>query len=208
MKICSWLLMGIVAVGVTGCGGGSSGGSSVPMASPSQAGAMGSEVGGNADILRVGDIITIRLSGVPVGSGDAGVYEAKVDDAGFIQMPLVGKFKAAGSSTTQLASQIEQAYISQRIYATPSVTIIPQTRFVNVNGEVRGPQRVLYTNDLTALGAITACGGFTEYADKRNILILRGGQVFSFDAVNAQRTAGADVSLQPGDQVQVKRTIF
>lgn len=159
------------------------------------------------DIMRVGDILSIRLSGVP--QEDMAIYEDRVDDEGFISMPLIGKIKAAGKTTAQLKQEIENNYRSRRIYATPNITItFAQVRFVNVIGEVRMAQRVPFTNDLTALKALAACNGFTDFANKRAIRILRGNQVINFDAVEAVRNPSLDIRLQVGDQIQVPRTIW
>lgn len=123
-------------------------------------------------------------------------------------MPLVGRFKAAGLASAQLKLKIEQAYRDRKLYSTPNITIIVQQRFVNISGEVRIPQRVAFTNDLTVLRAITACGGFTDYADRRKVKILRGNDVFDFDAKEAFLDPSKDVPMVAGDQIQVPRTIF
>lgn len=159
-----------------------------------------------SDTLRVGDPISIRLNGVPVE--EEKLIEEVVDGEGNISMPLVGRFKAAGLASAQLKLKIEQAYRDKKLYSTPNITIIVQQRFVNVSGEVRIPQRVAFTNDLTVLRAITACGGFTDYADRRKVKILRGNDVFDFDAKEAFLDPSKDVPMVAGDQIQVPRTIF
>ncbi|MDE1171630.1 MAG: polysaccharide biosynthesis/export family protein [Verrucomicrobium sp.] len=158
------------------------------------------------DLLRVGDVLTIRLSGVP--SDDAGIYEVKIGDEGDISMPYAGKFQAAGRTTSQLKEDIETAYREKKIYSTPNITIVPQLRYVNVSGEVRQPQRIPFTNDLSVLRAITACGGFTDYANKRKVKILRNGALIRFNAVEALKNPTLDIALQAGDQIQVDRGIF
>lgn len=159
-----------------------------------------------SDTLRIGDPLTIRLNGVPVE--EERLIEEVVDGDGNISMPLVGRFKAAGLASAQLKLKIEQAYRDRKLYSTPNITIIVQQRFVNISGEVRIPQRVPFTNDLTVLRAITACGGFTDYADRRKVKILRGNDVFDFDAKEAFLDPSKDVPMVAGDQIQVPRTIF
>ncbi len=195
-----WMVL--ILVGLCGCNGGGS--------SPSESSTMPGLVGDNgamaSDILRVGDAIQIRLTGVPVE--EEKLIEEKVDDDGFISMPLAGRFKADGLTTSQVKLKIEQTYREKKIYATPNVTIITQQRYVNVSGEVRIPQRVLFTNDLTVMRAITACGGFTDYADRDDVKVLRKNQVFKFNAIEVLKNPGQDIPLQAGDQIQVPRTIF
>jgi polysaccharide export outer membrane protein len=196
------LALGLTLVGLCGCmGGGESTNESAQM--PGLVGDSGAMA---SDILRVGDAVQIRLTGVPVE--EEKLIEEKVDDDGYISMPLGGRFKADGLTTSQVKAKIEKTYREKKIYETPNVTIITQQRYANVSGEVRIPQRVLFTNDLTVLRAITACGGFTDYANRQDVKVLRKNQVFKFNAVEALKNPGQDIPLQAGDQIQVPRTIF
>jgi protein involved in polysaccharide export with SLBB domain len=159
-----------------------------------------------SDVMRVGDKIDIRLTGTP----DEGYFiTTQIPTSGEISVPLIShSFHATGRTSGDLAAEITQAYKSEQIYTTPNVTVIPEERFVSVGGEVRGPTRVAYTPDLTLLGAINSCGGFTDYAKRNNVRILRGTQAIYIDAAAAARTPGADPTLLPGDQIYVSRTIF
>jgi len=159
------------------------------------------------DLLRVGDVLSVRLSGVP--TEDEGVYEIKIGDQGDISMPLLaGTFHAAGLTTSQLKDEIESAYRDRKIYSTPNVTIVPELRYVNASGEVRTPQRIPFTNDLTVLKTITAAGGFSDYANRHDVHILRGNSLIHFDATQALKDPSLDIPLQAGDQIQVSRSAF
>jgi polysaccharide export outer membrane protein len=158
------------------------------------------------DVLRVGDSLSIRLTGVPVE--DQEQLSEDINDKGEISMPLVGNFQAAGKTISALTAEIITAYREKKIYNNPSILIVPLQRFVNVGGEVRNPQRITYTLDLTVLKAISACGSFTDYADRKKIKILRGQNVIYFNSVDAFKDPSLDFPLQAGDQVQVARTIF
>jgi polysaccharide export outer membrane protein len=181
-----------------GCGG--------YMASNQATSAPASAGPGVADVMRVGDRITIRLQGVP---DDGYIKEYEIPTSGQVFVPLIDHpFQALGKSTGDLAIEIAEAYKTQQIYTTPDVTVIPEERYVNVGGEVRNPSRVVYTPDLTLLSAINSCGGFTDYAKRNEVRILRGKQVIYVDAAAASRTPGADPALYAGDQIYVQRTIF
>jgi polysaccharide export outer membrane protein len=158
------------------------------------------------DVMRPGDKVTLRLTGVP----DEGyLIEVQIPQSGDITVPLLLQpFHAAGRTAGDLALEITQAYKSQRIYTTPEVTVIPEERYVSVGGDVRTPNRVLYTPDLTLLTAINACGGFTDYAKRTSVRILRGQQVLYYDCAAIARGATTDPALYPGDQIYVPRTIF
>ena len=160
-----------------------------------------------SDVMRAGDKVEIRLTGVP---GDQGfVIEVQIPQSGEVTVPLlVEPFHAAGRTAGDLAAEISETYKSKRIYTTPNVTVIPEERFVSVGGDVRNPSRVLFTPDLTLLTAINSCGGFTDYANRRTVRVLRGQRVMYIDATAAARTPGADPQLYPGDQIYVPRTIL
>lgn len=161
-------------------------------------------------VLRPGDQIEIRLGGVPTEevSQVTGLYT--VDGDGFINMPHIGKIRAAGATQSQLQGAIESGYKTQQIYTNPSITLAVPTsaRFVDVGGDVRSPQRVAFTADLTVLGAITASGGFTEYADQSKVSLLRDGQVIMINVKEVRKDPTKDVKLKPGDKLHVPQSFW
>ena len=165
---------------------------------------------GQDAVLRPGDQIEIRLGGVPSEevSQVTGVYT--VDGDGFINMPHIGKVRAAGATQSQLQSAIESTYKSQQIYTNPSITLaVPNAaRFVDVGGDVRSQQRVPFTADLTVLGAITAAGGFTEYADQSKVKLLRDGKVTIINIKDVRKDPSKDLKLKPGDKIQVPQSFW
>jgi len=183
---------------LTGCGGGMS-------SQPSVAGpGNGSPVVN--DGIRVGDKVTIRLEGVPDGGY---VTEVEIPASGEVTVALLTQsFQAVGHTAADLAAEISAAYKTGKIYTNPIVTVLPEERFLSVGGDVRGPTRVAYTPDLTLMSAINMCGGFTEYANRRAVRIIRGQQVISVDCVQAAKVPGADPPVYPGDQITVPRTAF
>jgi protein involved in polysaccharide export with SLBB domain len=181
---------------LTGCGGG---GPSTPVPGPG-----GTDF--TKDIIRVGDKITIQLSGVP----DGGFYvEKQIPPSGDINLPLLTQtFHAAGKTTSALSLEITDAYKSQKIYTNPVVTVLAEERYVTVGGDVRSPSNVPYRPDLTLIGTLNSCGGFTEFADRRHVRVIRGKDVFYVDCIKAAATPGADPAVYPGDQIYVPRTPF
>ena len=128
--------------------------------------------------LRVGDQIEVRLGGVPSDEIMQVSAQYTVDGSGFVNMPHIGKVKAAGVTQEELQNAIEGTYRNQQIYTNPTITInVPnQARFVNVGGDVKSPQRVPYTADMTLQSAIMACGGFTEYANQAKVQLMQDGK--------------------------------
>jgi polysaccharide export outer membrane protein len=151
-----------------------------------------------SDLLRGGDTLIIRLTGVP--QADQGIFEVKVDESGKVSMPYIGNVTAANLTTVQLKKAIEDNYIQQEIFTNPNVTVdLKEQRFVDVTGEVRMPQRVPYTKDLTALGAVAACGGFTDFANRRKVKLTQSGVTREFNAKEIQVDPSRDIRLLPND---------
>lgn len=181
-----------------------------PMAGASAIGSVTSPSSGvidTSDLLRGGDTLIIRLTGVP--PADQGIYEIKVDESGKVSMPYIGNVQAANFTTVQLKKAIEDAYVQQEIFTNPNVTVdLKEQRFVDVTGEVRMPQRVPYTKDLTALGAVAACGGFTDFANRRKVKLTQSGVTREFNAKEIQVDPSRDIRLLPNDKIHVDRSIF
>lgn len=160
--------------------------------------------------LRAGDSIEIRLGGVPIEEINQVTGTYTVDTRGFVNMPGIGRVRADGLTQDQFQDEVERKYKASGVYTSPTITVsVPlEARFVNVGGEVKLPQRIPYTPDLTVLSAITAAGGFTEYAAQTRVRVYRGAQ---FDVLNMRtirRHPERDVPLQPGDSIEVMRSFF
>lgn len=159
------------------------------------------------DVFRIADTLVVTLSGVP--KEDEWEKPLKIDEKGNISMPYIGNVKAVGLTSVQLKDKIEKLYKFKRYYTTPNITINSiEDRFISVNGEVRNSKRLIYTKDMTILGAIAECGGFTDWADRKKIKILRGSQVIYFNATDATKNPEIDIPLLPDDKIHIKRSIW
>jgi len=197
----------ILATNAIAVGNGLSTSRTIPDSMITPAAAIGSTNIDTSDLLRGGDTLIIRLTGVP--TQDQGIFEVKIDESGKISMPHIGSLVAANNTTVELKKLIESTYLKEEIFTNPNVTVdLKEQRFVDVTGEVRMPQRVPYTKDLTALGAVAACGGFTDFANRRRVRLTQGGQTQEFNAKEIQADQGRDIRLKPNDKIQVDRSIF
>ena len=173
-------------------------------------------VGGFATIafgqatLRVGDPLELKIGGVPIEEQQQLNNTYTVDANGSISIPYINKVKAEGLTPAQLARSIEETYRANKIYTNPNITILmqPTSRFVNVGGAVRAPNRVPFTEDMTLLAAINAAGGFNDFADQKRVRLLRGKQAKMYDVRQFRRDPSLDVKLQPGDRVEVPQSFF
>ncbi len=161
-------------------------------------------------VLRPGDPVDMKISGVPAEEQTQVNNVYTVDSNGMVNMPYINKVRAAGLTPGQLASSIEGSYRSARIFTNPTITIVmqPQARFVNVGGAVRAPARIPFTEDMTLLASINAAGGFNDFADQKRVRLLRGNEAKVYDVRQFRRDPGLDPHLQPGDRIEVPQSFF
>ncbi len=133
---------------------------------------------------------------------------ATVRPDGRITLPLAGELVAAGKTpedlrtaiTAQLKRYVELPYVTVMVKAINS----PQ---ISVLGEVRKPGRYRLAQRSSILDAIAMGGGFTEYADGKDVLVLRqtpgGGTRRIKVNVKSLLHDGNPLRLEPGDTVYV-----
>lgn len=97
-----------------------------------------------------------------------------VDEAGIIELPVLGKMNVAGLSIEDLQSRIEGRLKNEGYINDAVVTVSPMNFRVSVVGEVRYPQELHITgNRLTILEALAMCGDLTMDAQRDNVVVLR-----------------------------------
>lgn len=155
-------------------------------------------------MLRPGDAVELRLSGVPAdeSAGFNGVYT--IDDSGMINLPYINQVSVGGLPTNQAQTAIEAKLKAEGIYTHPTVTVNPPmgARFVSVGGAVRVPGRVPFTSDLTVLSTVNAAGGPSEFAGDK-IRVIRKGKAEVFSRKALTRDPSRDIPIFPGDQIEV-----
>lgn len=136
--------------------------------------------------------------------------EVPVRPDGKITMPLIDDVQAAGLTTDELKAVITQE-VSEFIQ-NPTVTVVllaPLSKRAFVLGEVRNPGVVSLGAEMRVLEAITSVGGFSTFADKSGVRVIRyvdGRELdyrFDYDAYVAGKAPGTNVVLRPGDTVLV-----
>ena len=127
---------------------------------------------------------------------------------GKITLPLIGDIDAVGRTPIELRDVIRTAF--KEYITNPTVTVIvveATTATAYVMGEVNHPGAVTLTAPLTVMQALALAGGLKDFADAKNIRILRkslmGTQAITFNYKEALKSTRAPVYLQPGDTVVV-----
>jgi polysaccharide export outer membrane protein len=93
------------------------------------------------------------------------------------------------------------------IFKKVTVVVKAGDRFYTVDGEVKGPDRKLYIGDTTVIRAIASAGGFTDFANRRKVKIIRAsGQTEIIDCKKAEDPKH-DRRICPGDVIIVPRSL-
>jgi polysaccharide biosynthesis/export protein len=127
---------------------------------------------------------------------------------GKITMPLVGDVAATGLTPLELRDRLTTSmseYVNKPVITVVVVEATAPTAYVV--GEVNRPGSVIVQGNMTILQAIAMVGGLKDFADEKNIRILRkngtGLQTLGFDYKAAMRGTGDTVYLMPGDTIVV-----
>lgn len=158
-----------------------------------------------------GDVVTVRVYRAEEVSGDH-----QIDEQGQIDVPLVGRITALGTTPGELAETIEEA-LGRRYYQNPQVDVSikdARGRRVTIDGAVRTPGIYPVDSNTTLLRAITLAQGTTDEADNRRVAVFRtiDGQrqaaVFDLKAIREGRADdptiyGSDVIVVDGDNLRI-----
>lgn len=93
---------------------------------------------------------------------------------GRISFPLIGNILAQGRTVTELKEIITRKL--KKYITAPEVTVIVNaslSRIIYVIGKVDEPGPFPLATDMTVLQALSTAGGFTQRADRKNILVVR-----------------------------------
>jgi protein involved in polysaccharide export with SLBB domain len=163
--------------------------------------------------LRVGDRMSLQI----LEDRDA-PKSLVVADSGELDVPYVGRVAAADKTCKQLAdelkTQLEKEYYHR---ATVVIALDLANKLlgrVYVWGQVRnqGPIDVAVNENLTAGKAILRAGGFSDFANKKRVKVVRGAgadstgkQTFELNMVDILEKGKSekDVVLQPDDFIIV-----
>ena len=127
---------------------------------------------------------------------------------GFISLPLIGDIEAAGKTPTQLKSDLEAGL--SRFIKDPHCAVIvldPRSKRYYVQGQVTHPGQFTLDQVLNLTQVIPIAGGFTQWADEGNIVILRTNgdkeKRIEVDYRKILKGKAEDVPIKPGDTIIV-----
>ena len=135
---------------------------------------------------------------------------------GSVDLPWIGRQKVDGLEPQEVSALVAAELVKQQYLREPSVVVNVKefgSKRVLIGGQVNKPGDIPYAPGLTLYRLITNAGGFTQAANRNNVLVtrkLQGGGTktvsFSVDAISEGRSP--DVPLQAGDSVYVDERSF
>jgi polysaccharide export outer membrane protein len=133
---------------------------------------------------------------------------AQVRPDGKVTLPLIGDLMASGLTPIELRDLIAtklKEYVTNPTVTVIVVETVPATAYVM--GEVNHPGAVNLQTPLTIIQALAIAGGLKDFADEKNIRVLRMGsagvKTITFNYRDAMKSNGAPIYLQRGDTVVV-----
>ena len=137
-----------------------------------------------------------------------------VQPDGRINLQVVGTMLVAGLTLDQVEREINQAY--RRELSNPQATVVLKSSpswVVYVEGEVGRPGAAPLVPEMTAMGAISAAGGFTDSASTNSVILIRRdscgnphGEKLNLAKVVGQRDLEQDAGVMPSDIIIVPKS--
>jgi polysaccharide export outer membrane protein len=130
---------------------------------------------------------------------------------GKISLPLLNDVDAAGLTPEQLRAKLTEA--ASKFVTEPNATVVVKeikSRKVFITGNVAKPGPYPLNGDMTVLQLVAVSGGLLEYADAKNILVMRNengrqeSYKFNYNDVTHQKHLEQNIPLKPGDTVVVR----
>jgi len=131
---------------------------------------------------------------------------------GMISLPLIGDIQASSHTAKELKEEIAQKLTEYK--QDPIVSIIVKeanSQAIYVTGEVARPGKYPLRSETTIVQAITLAGGFTQWADKDQIVIIRKSPMnpegnrftLKYSDIVSGKNMKANILLKAGDSVIV-----
>lgn len=148
------------------------------------------------------DVLRIRVWKEPELGGDVAVRPD-----GMISVDLVGEVQANGLTPEQLTQKLKEEYA--KIVNNPVVMVSVQavrSKKYYLTGNILRTGQIPLVVPTTVLEALSMAGGFTEFANKKRIIILRGDKrlYFNYNDVIEGKKMEQNIYLENGDFIIVK----
>jgi polysaccharide export outer membrane protein len=164
---------------------------------------------GGSSLLRVGDSISVTFLDLPTPIQE--VKTTITEDGKVTSLPFGVIVQGAGKTPSQVQDAIHDALVPKYFVRLTAAVKTAEFRYYFVGGEVKIPNRQVYQGDMTVLRAIDTAGGFTDFANKKNIELRRadGSGKFTINYSKALENPKLDLPVYAMDQITVhKKGVF
>lgn len=167
--------------------------------------------------LSSGDILSIYLWAYPEITPPTNTISSEqainangyqIDQQGYIQFPVIGRYKASGKSLNQVNQELRSQL--SRYLKTPDVVarvLSYQGQRYSVQGNVmKGGQFSLSDQPISVYTALGLAGGVnTQFGDNTSITLVRSGQTFNLNSIELEKTGYSlhNLLIQPNDTLYV-----
>lgn len=160
--------------------------------------------------LSPGDILSIYLWAYPEISGNNSDEKNgyQIDSRGYIQFPMIGRYKAAGKSLNQINQELRSQL--SRYLKTPDVIVRVlsyQGQRYSVQGNVmKGGQFYLSDQPVSVYTALGMAGGVNaQQGDNTSVTLVRQGRTYQLNTVELEKAGLSlhNLLIQPNDTLYV-----
>lgn len=165
--------------------------------------------------LSFGDVLSIQLWAYPeitpptTISNDQTVQANgyPIDASGYIQLPLVGRYKAAGKTLAQLNTDLRNRFSQYLKNPDVIVRVISyQGQRYSVQGSVpKGGEFFLNNQPISIYTALGMAGGVTDKGDNTFIQLIRNGITYDLNTIALEKAGYSlhKLLVQPNDTIYV-----
>jgi polysaccharide export outer membrane protein len=158
--------------------------------------------------LAPGDEISVSFSGAPELN-----TKQKIQPNGKVSLPTIGDVTAAGRTINSLQASLTSMYQPHLQDPTVVVALEAAASGVYVSGEVLRPGKVPLDRPMTVLEAVMESGGFTKFANPKQVIVIRkeGGKQQRYVLNINDALAGYESSpfyVRPYDVIYVRQSAW
>jgi protein involved in polysaccharide export with SLBB domain len=199
--------------------------SAAPAASanvPGVSGLMGGFVADAKYKLRVGDTVSFQIKEDIIWNPQDIPKLLIVTDSGEVDVPYIGRVMAVNKTCEDLAAEIKKAL--EKDYYNKATVVLSLNIANRVLGRIyiwgavreQGPIEMGMNENLTAGEAILRAGGLGDFANKRDVKVVRPSSdstgdkvvVLNMEDILEKGHTEKDIVLQPGDFIIVPSKMF
>ena len=152
---------------------------------------------------------TMTVSTQVVGYSSTQASGYLVDRDGYIDLPMLGRLKAAGLTKKQLKENITNSLVQNKYLLQPVVTVRYLNFKITVLGEVARPMVINVPDErINILEAVGFAGDLTIYAKRNNVVLIREEEgkriVKRLDLNSGKMLSSPYYYLKPNDIIYVE----